>query len=118
MFLIQQVNANTLQNFNIALPDATTVLLQVYWRPMQYGWWINNLTYGSFILNGIRIVNSPNMLLQYQNQIPFGLACYSTGNREPSQQQDFSSGNSKLYILDSDEVQAYYKFLQTGVVPE
>lgn len=51
------------------------------------------------------------MLRQWKNKIPFGLACYSVQNREPSQQQDFSSGTSKLYILNAIEVQQYEQLL-------
>lgn len=115
MYLIQQVTAYPLQSQNLVLTDGTTVTLEINFRPMQLGWFINTLTYGTFVLNGLRITNSPNMLLTFKNQIPFGIACYSTANREPSQQQDFSSGNSKLYILDAVEVAEYYTFLQTGV---
>ena len=78
---------------------------------MQYGWFITSLVYGSFTLNGIRISNSPNILNQFRNQIPFGLACYSTNNREPMLQYDFSSGASILYILDQAETQEYADIL-------
>jgi hypothetical protein len=114
MYLINGITDYPLQSQNLTLPDSSIVNLQIYFVPMQYGWFITNLTYGSFILNGFRITNSPNMLLQYQNQIPFGLACYSTANREPTQQEDFASGASQLYILDQTECQEYSAFLQTG----
>lgn len=81
---------------------------------MQYGWFINNLTYGTFVLNGLRITNNPNILYQWSNQIPFGLACLTRQLREPSQQEDFSSGVSKIYLLNEAEVQAYVEFLKNG----
>lgn len=115
MYLVQGISTYPLQNQNLTLPDSTTVSIQLYFIPMQSGWFINNLTYGTFVLNGLRITNNPNILYQYKNIIPFGLACYSTNNREPSLQQDFASGASKLYILDSAEVAAYTEFLQSGV---
>ena len=115
MFLIQQITNSSLQTQTLILPNGNQTTLQFQFVPMQYGWFFN-LTYNSFILNGVRIVNNPNILLPFQNQIPFGLACYSTNNREPTQQQDFSSGASQLYILDQSEVQQYYKFLQTGTI--
>lgn len=114
MYLIQQVTAAALQSQNLTLPDSTIVTIQIYFRPLQVGWFINTMTYGSFALSGMRITNSPNMLFQYQNQIPFGLACYTAGNREPTQQEDFSSGASQLYILDQSECEEYYAFLQLG----
>lgn len=112
MYLVQGLTNAPLQNQNLTLPDSTIVTLQLYFVPMQYGWFLNNITYGDFVLNGLRITNSPNMLNTFKNQIPFGLACYSTANREPSLQDDFSSGASILYILDALEVAEYYDFLQ------
>lgn len=114
MFLIENITDAPLQAQNLTLPDSSIVSLTIYFVPMQQGWFIRNLTYNNFILNGLRITNNGNMLLQYQNLIPFGLACFSTGNREPSLQQDFSSGASRLYILDQVDVQSFYTFLKLG----
>lgn len=114
MFLIQQVTTDALQTRTLVLTDGSSLALTIYFRPLQLGWFINNITYGDFILNGVRITNSPNILNQFRNQIPFGLACYSTANREPSLQEDFDTGASKLYILSQDEVAAYAEFLKLG----
>lgn len=113
-YLIQQITNDTTQTQNLILPDGTTLSISMYFVPMQYGWFITNLSVGSFILNGLRITNSPNMLYQFKNQITFGLACVSSSQREPSQQDDFSSGASSLYILTSDEVELYSEFLSNG----
>lgn len=88
--------------------------MTLYFISLQLGWFITELVYGEFVLTGLRITNSPNMLYQFRNQIPFGLACISSQNREPSQQQDFSSNASKLYILTAAEVAAYTEYLQRG----
>lgn len=114
MLLIQQITANPLQSQNLVLDDGTIVQLTLYFRPIQQGWFVNQLVHGTFILNGLRITNSPNMLRQWKNLIPFGLACFSAANREPSLQQDFSSGASKLYILTEAEVLQYEAFLANG----
>lgn len=114
MYLIQQITNDPYQTQDLVLPDGTVVSLTLYFIPMQYGWFITNLTYGNFVLNGVRISNSPNILYQFKNQIPFGLACFSKGNREPSLQDDFSSGASQLFILSAAEVQAYSEFLSGG----
>lgn len=114
MYLIQHITSLPLQTQTLILDDGTPVLLTIYFRPMQLGWFINELTYGDFTLTGMQIVNNPNLLNQYRNRLPFGLGCFSTGNRDPQLQQDFSSGASKLYILSADEVVAYARFLQGG----
>lgn len=112
MLLIQQVTSNPLQKQTLVLPDGSSLSLVIYFRPLQQGWFINNLTYGTFVLNGLRITNSPNMLNQWRSLLPFGLACFSTANREPSLSQDFSSGASSLYILTQAEVDQYTEFLE------
>lgn len=114
MFLIQRITANPLQTQTLTLEDGTSFSITLYLRPIQKGWFINELIYGDFTLKGMRIVNSPNMLNQFRNQIPFGLGCFSTGNREPGLQQDFVSGASKLYVLSAAEVEEFQEYLERG----
>lgn len=115
MNIIQQITNDPFQTQDLVLPDGSVLSLTIYFRPLQYGWFISNLTYGDFVINGLRISNSPNMLYQWRNQIPFGLACFSTDNREPSLQDDFSTGASQLFILTEAEVNSYAEFLSGQV---
>lgn len=112
MNLIQRITDAPLQQHIVILDDGTSFSLEIYFRPMQYGWFINQLVYEDFVLNGLRIVNSPNMLLQFQNQIPFGLACLSTTTREPSQIGDFLSRASSIYVLDAAEVVEFSEYIK------
>lgn len=112
MLLIKNITSDPNQKRVLVLPDGTSMSLTMYFMPLQQGWFITNLTYGDFILNGYRIVNSPNMLYQYLNIIPFGLACFSKDDREPSLIEDFSSGASELYLLTQEEVSLYEAFLR------
>lgn len=114
MYLIQQVTADAYQKQNLILPDGTQVLFTLNFYPMQYGWFVPQLTYKNFQLQGLRITNSPNMLNQFRNQIPFGLACFTQADREPTQQEDFVSGASQLYILSADECAQYAELLSRG----
>ncbi len=112
MFLIQQLTTQPRQSQTLVLPDGSLLNLAIYFIPMQFGWFIPSMVYGNFVLNGLRITVSPNMLRQFKNQIPFGLSCVSNGqNREPSQQQDFSSGAFSLFLLDKTEVNQYEELL-------
>ena len=116
MNLIQQITNDSFQKQNLILQDGTTLSMTLYFVPMQYAWFITELSYqpSNFVLNGLRVTNYPNMLQQWKNILPFGLGCFSTQDREPSQQQDFSSGASKLYILTSEEVEEFTEFLARG----
>lgn len=111
MFPIQQITKDPLQNFSLTLPDSSSIALQICFRPQQLGWFINSLTYGVFVLNCMRITTNPNMLHQYRNLIPFGMACFTQASREPMFIEDFSEGNATLYILSEDEVKQYVSFL-------
>lgn len=111
MNLINQITNNSRQRQIVPLEDGSSFELAIYFMPMQYGWFIEELIYGDFTLKCLRITNSPNMLRQFQNKLPFGLACISLDEREPSQQEDFSSGASALYVLTAAEVEQYEDYL-------
>lgn len=117
MNLVQSINSAPLQQQTIVLDDGTTFAFSIQFVPEQYAWFISSLIYGTFVLNGVKVVNSPNFLFQYMNLIPFGMACFSTANREPSLQEDFSSGASKLYILSKDECEAFRSYIRNGTLP-
>lgn len=116
MYQIQQVTTAPYQKQTLLLPDGGQVVLVMRFVPMQYGWVIESLTYNTFIIENLRITVSPNMLHQFRNQIPFGLGCFSTNSREPSQQQDFFSQAAILYILSAAEVTQYAEYL-SGQIP-
>ena len=111
---IQNITEDTKQTKTINLPDGTFFTMTIYFIPMQYGWFITELTYQDFTVKGVRICNSPNMLHQFKNQIPFGLACFTSEQREPSQQEDFFSGASQMFLLSEEEVIEYTEFLADG----
>jgi hypothetical protein len=112
---IQQFTSDPLQKQKIQMADGSVLSLTFCFKPQQYGWFIQELVYGSFSLYGVRICVSPNMLHQFKNQIPFGIACLSTDSREPTEQQDFSSGAANLYLLTADEVNYYTEYLSGQV---
>lgn len=114
MYPLQQVTSAPYQRQAVILGDGSQVSLTLLYRPLQQGWFLTELSYKGTVLTGRRVVNSPNMLHQYRTQIPFGLACFSAGNREPSFQQDFSTGASKLYVLTAADVAAYQRYLTGG----
>lgn len=112
MQLIPNLTAEPAQKQTIVLPDGTKVTMRIQFRANQYGWYFDELSWSTFTLRGLRISNSPNMLHQWRNGIPFGIACFTAGNREPTQQQDFSSGAAKLYVLSQAEVEEYTTILR------
>jgi hypothetical protein len=115
MYQIQNITTDALQTQSLILPDGSVIGITMNYVDMQQGWFFTSLTYGSFTINGLRITNSPNMLHQFRNQIPFGMACVSTDDREPFLITDFFGGDSVLYILTAEEVAEYTTILSAGV---
>lgn len=115
MNIIGNITSDPLQSQTLVLENGNSFTVTIYYVPMQYGWFITSLTYGNFTLQGLRITVSPNILYQFKNQIPFGIACIpnnSNINREPTQQQDFESGAFSLYVLTAAEVAEYTALLE------
>jgi hypothetical protein len=114
MNIVNNITTDVWQQQQIPLVDGTLVTLQLKYSQNQLGWFIPLLTYGSFKLCGMRVVNSPNMLHQYRNEIPFGLACFSVNDREPGLVTDFINDFSNLYILTAADVAAYTTYLSNA----
>ena len=106
MYLIKQITNDAKQRQTLILPNGNTTLTYLEYKPMQIGWFLT-LTYLTFKVSNIRVVTSPNMLHQFKNIIPFGLACFVDQNQEPLLQDDFASGRAKLFILDSSELNIF-----------
>ena len=107
MYLLTGLTSNTLQRQRLILPNGDPIILVIEFKPLQFGWFIRQLTYElkDFELRGMRINTGPNILYQFKNILRFGMACITKQNREPSLQEDFSSGNSQLYILSESETE-------------
>ena len=114
MYQITGITSDPLQKLTMILPSGIPLVLTLYFMPQNYAWVIKELDYNSesYVLTNLKIVNSLNMLNQYRNLIPFGLACQVTGGREPQFIQDFVSGAANLYILTQDEVNSYRELLE------
>lgn len=112
MYQVQNITDDPIQQQTLQLPDQSLIQLNIYFSLIQIGWFIQTIQYNNFTLQGVRITNSPNILYQYINQIPFGLACFSNQAVEPMQAQSFASGASSLFILTAAECLEYQQFLE------
>jgi hypothetical protein len=112
MLKIENLTSDPLQKQTVVLPDGSRVSIRLYYRPNQYGWFFDEISWNTFLLRGLRVTNSPNLLHQWKNGIGFGIACFTKGNREPTQANDFSSDAASLYVLTADEVLEYDAVLQ------
>ena len=111
MLNIQGWTQDSCQKQVLLLSDGTSISLAMNYIPNQYGWFIQEITYQTLTVKNLRMVVSPNILQQFKNQIPFGLACFTTDGMESTQQQDLNSNYAILYILTPDEVEQYTEIL-------
>ena len=115
MYRVQNLTSNGRQRQILVLPDGTQVLFTLAFSPLQGCWFIPRLEYQNWVLRGLKITTNANMLFQFRNQIPFGLACFTDNQREPSLIEDFSSGASRLFILSEDEVDYFTRVISGEV---
>lgn len=100
---ITSLTSDPKQQFDAVIEgyDAATIYLE--YKPQQYGWFMN-ITWGNFASYNIRVALGPNILRQFKNILPFGIAIGGINNIEPVLLTDWLS-NNQFYILDAAEVQ-------------
>lgn len=103
MTTVTGISANPKQKFTLALDDGTQVSCSIEYRPQQQSWFAD-VQWETWVLNGLRLVPSPNLLRQWRNVIPFGFALLTGNQREISSQQAFASGAAELILLNAADV--------------
>lgn len=110
MIKIKGISDYPNQVFTLNLPNGETMNMTLVYKPLQLGWFVG-ITYKDFQVNLIRVTCNYNILEQFSNLIPFGLACFTNQNQEPFFVQDFQASNAALCILDEtdlDNLEAFY----------
>lgn len=105
MLLINNITNDAAQQSTLTgIPGLQIGMLLRYMPRIQR--WIFNINYNNFTVNGLAVVASPNILRQWKNIIPFGIACTCAGGLDPFRIDDFSNGVANLYLLNSDDIAA------------
>lgn len=109
MQIITSITNDPKQITTLPLDNNETAILKLYYRARMQEWYFD-LNYGSRNINGLKITLAPNLLRQFRNIIPFGLAVYAeVGGVEPFEIEAFSSGRVKIAILNKSEVEQIEK---------
>jgi hypothetical protein len=107
MLRIDGISDEPFQLHKLAIEGSADLAeMTLIWRETQ-NFWFMNLTWGSFSVQGIRVCHLPNILTQFANILPFGIAIYSTNGQDPFLLQSFSNGTTALILLNSTEVAEY-----------
>jgi hypothetical protein len=114
MIKITGLTADAFQKFKIADPNGGgDISVKLSYRPRVQRWFID-ITFGTFILNGYKVLRNPNILAKWSNVIPFGLTVTVSDNFEPFVINDFSSDRVQLYLLTTAEVAEVETMISEG----
>lgn len=105
MTIVAGITSQPKQQLSLVLEDGSTVAALIEYRPQQIGWFAD-FTWGTWIARGIRLTSSPNLLRQYRQVIPFGLAIIMANNVDPLNVTDFADGTATVFLLNADDVLA------------
>lgn len=67
--------------------------------------WVMNISYGDRLILGVGVAFHANLLRQWKNTLPFGIACITQDQTDPFRVDDFSSGRAVLYLLTSSDTE-------------
>ena len=99
---IDGVTSDFRQVFEIAVDENSSLRIEIYYVPSQFGWFAD-FDFDDFSLYGARVVMSTNLLAQYDQILPFGLAVLDPNGNDPTQQNSFVETHT-LYLLDETDL--------------
>lgn len=105
MRYLNKITAEASQKFFLTGNTGQRITMNLRYMPSIQGWQMD-LSYNDFTANGIHVVGSPNLLRNFKNIIPFGIACVVTDGLDPYYIDDFSSGRAVLYLLSEADVKS------------
>lgn len=104
---MQQINTLTNdadQLMIVPLADGSELQLEFIYRPAIQRW-VVNVSHPLLELKGFNVCLGPNILRQWRNLVPFGLAITATDGLDPVDISDFVTGRVSVFILSAAEVQ-------------
>lgn len=119
MTILTGITEQPNQQIDLRLEGGGRAKLTLNYRVQQTGWFLDVVwlrTGGDPVsVLGLRVVTSPNLLRQYQNVFPFGLAVVTEGNAEPVTVRAFADQTSRFLLLDADGVGQIEQEVFTGL---
>lgn len=105
MTIVSGITSQPKQQLSLVLDDGSTVTVLMQYKPQQIGWFAD-FVWGTWTANGVRLTSSPNLLRQYRQILPFGLAIIMANNVDPLNVTDFSAGTATVFLLNAADVLA------------
>lgn len=103
MTRIDNITDDASQLIRLILDDGSIAVLTLNFSGTVERW-TYNISYGTFADNGGNLCIMPNILRQFRNVIPFGLACVAEDGVDPFNVEDFARARVNLYVLNSADL--------------
>ena len=106
MQILDNISNEGRQKFTILLDeDNSAIVISLTYKPTQLGWFMDvEYETKNFAVYGLRVSTNYNLLNQWHNILPFGIACICKDNQDTLSIQDFLVCRSQLAVLSKSEV--------------
>jgi len=105
MLLLDKLNDKAFQIYTLSTDTGQKITFTLKYMPAVQQW-VYSIVFGTKIINGKRLVCSPNVLRAHKDILPFGLAVTSIDILEPQYIDDFTSGRISVYLLQTADLAA------------
>lgn len=102
MILFNFITDYPAQRFQVVGENKEQINIALRYMPSVQSWRMD-ISYNDFKAYGLVLVNSPNILRQWKNILPFGLNIGSIDGVDPMYLDDFSKGRVSMTLLNSSE---------------
>ena len=107
MLWINEITSEPKQQHVLTIPGyAQKATLTLEFKPTQNGWFFS-LSWGTRAINTERVTAHYNLLRQWRNVLPFGIAVGTVNSQDPMTQTDFSDQTAKLFLLTGDDLDTF-----------
>lgn len=104
MKVLEGIQALPSQTLTTSLDEGSIITITLVFRPTIKMWFIS-VSYDGFLVENLRLCNSPNLLNQFDKIIPFGINVEIKDGTEPFIINDLSTGRVVINILSATEVE-------------
>lgn len=100
---LTEISTDPKQKFTVLTEDNQSFELLLEYSDQQQCWFYS-ITFGILSINGSRVVTGANILRNYKNVLPFGIAITTDDLSEPFLIDDFSTSRVRFFVLTEEEV--------------
>ena len=113
MYLISGITNSPIQSLTVPIPNLASANLTLNFRATQQMWFWD-LSWGNFSVQGNALVNTPNLLRQWSELLPFGIGCSTQDGLDPTGQDTLNSGLTQLFLLEARDLPILAQTLYPG----